>query len=212
MKFTIISTALCGAAIIAISIAMRPTSANAATAQLTPQSKQSGIDSADRLFQAGKFSEAGKIYSQIAAQNSKDYSATLQLGRIALLSNRLDDAQKWLEKAIALKPGDADAKVMLAQVFYRRDDFQKAAASLSGVDVSSNKLIISQYPTLNVGMLESFNGQTPYQLLGNGTSTRLKFVKTNPLPVGTVRINGGDAVTFFIDIGGSEVALDTEFG
>jgi hypothetical protein len=31
----------------------------------------------------------------------------------ALLSNRLDDAQKWLEEAITLQPDDADAKVML---------------------------------------------------------------------------------------------------
>ena len=179
--------------------------------QTASQSRQSEIDSADRLFQVGKFAEAGKLYSQIAAQNPKNYSATLQLGRIALLSNRLDDAQKWLEKAITLQPGDADPKVMLAEVFYRRDDFQKAAASLNGVDVSSNKLIISQYPTLNVAMLESFKGQTPYELHGNGTSTRLKLVKTDPLPVVNVRVNGGDEVTFFIDTGGSEVTLDTDF-
>jgi hypothetical protein len=179
--------------------------------QATAQPKQSEIDSADRLFQAGKFADAGKLYSQIATQNPKDYSATLQLGRIGLLSNRLDDAQKWLEKAVTLKPDDADAKVMLAEVFYRRDDFQKAAASLKGVDVSSNKLIIEQYPTLNVAKLESFKGQTPYELHGNGTSTRLKFVRTDPLPVVNVRVNGGDEVTFFIDTGGSEVALDTEF-
>jgi hypothetical protein len=179
--------------------------------QATPQPRQSEVDSADRLFQVGKFAEAGKLYSQIAAQNPKDYSATLQLGRIALLSNRLDDAQKWLEKAITLQPGDTDAKVMLAEVFYRRDDFQKAAASLNGVEVSSNKLIISQYPTLNVAKLESFKGQTPYELHGNGTSTRLKFLKTDPLPVVNVRVNGGDEVTFFIDTGGSEVALDTDF-
>jgi len=179
--------------------------------QATSQPRQSEIDSADRLFQVGKFAEAGKLYSQIAAQNPKNYSATLQLGRIALLSNRLDDAQKWLEKAITLQPGDADAKVMLAEVFYRRDDFQKAAASLNGVEVSSNKLIISQYPTLNVAKLESFKGQTPYELHSNGTSTRLKFLKTDPLPVVNVRVNGGDEVTFFIDTGGSEVALDTDF-
>ena len=115
--------------------------------QAAPQPTQSGIESADRLFQLGKFAEAGELYSRIAAQDPNDYSATLQLGRIALLSNRLDDAQKWLEKAITLRPNDTDAKVMLAEAFYRRDDFQKAAASLNGVDVSSNKLIISQYPT-----------------------------------------------------------------
>src|SRR5258708_2163655 len=151
--------------------------------QTTSQPRQSEIDSADRLFQAGKFAEAGKLYSQIAAQNPKDYSATIQFGRIALLSNRLDDAQKWLEKAITLQPGDADAKVMLAEVFYRRDDFQKAAASLNGVAVSSNKLIASQYPTLNVAKLESFKSQTPYEVHGNGQSTRLKFLKSDPLPL-----------------------------
>src|SRR5205823_10909830 len=109
------------------------------------------------------------------------------------------------------QPNDSDAKVMLAEVFYRQDDFQKAAAALNGVDVSSNKLIISQYPTLNVAKLESFKGQTPYEIDGTGTSTRLKFVKTDPLPVVSLRINGGDEVTFFIDTGVSEVALDTDF-
>jgi predicted aspartyl protease len=211
MKFIRICIAFAGAAIIVVASAMRPQSATAATAEPTAEPKQSEVDSAGRLFQAGKFAEAGKLYSQIVSQNPKNYSATLQLGRIALLSNRLEDAQKWLEKAITLQPGETDPKVMLAQAFYRRDDFQKAAAALSGVDVSSNKLIREQYPTLNVAMLESFKEQTPYELKGNGTSTRLKFVRTDPLPLLNVRVNDGKEVTFFIDTGGSEVTLDTEF-
>jgi Aspartyl protease/Tetratricopeptide repeat len=208
MKFTATCIALGGTAIIVAASATTPQST---TAEPTAESKQSGIDAVNRLFQQGKFSDAGKLYSQIVAQNPKDYSATLQLGRIALLSNRLDDAQKWLEKGITLQPGNADPKVMLAQAFYRRDDFQKAAAALNGVDVSSNKLVIDQYPTLNAAMFESFKGQTPYELKGNGTSTRVKFVKTDPLPIVNVRINGGKEVTFFIDTGGSVVTLDTEF-
>ena len=175
------------------------------------QPKQSEIVSADGLFQDGKFAEAGELYSRIVAENPKDHSALLQLGRIALLSNRLDDAQKWLQAAIDLKPDDADAKVMLAEAFYRRDDFQRAAASLNGVDVNSNKLLISQYPTLNVAKLESFKGQTPYEVQGDGQTTHVKFIKTDPLPLVSVRVNGGEDVTFFIDTGGSEVALDTEF-
>jgi Aspartyl protease/Tetratricopeptide repeat len=181
-------------------------------AQAASPPKEPGVDSADRLFfQLGKFAEAGELYSRIAARDPNDYSATLQLGRVALLSNRLDDAQKWFEKAMSIRSNDTDAKVMLAEAFYRRDDFQKAAASLSGVDVRSNKLIIEQYPTLNVAMLKSFKGQTPYELHGDGTSTRVKFVKTDPLPVVNVRVNGGKEVTFFIDTGGSEVTLDTDF-
>lgn len=211
MKFTKSSIALAGVAIFVGAIAMRPQSTTATTAESTSQPRQSGVDSANRLFETGKFAEAGKLYSQIVAKNPKDYSATLQLGRIALLSNRLDDAQKWLEKAIALKADEADPKVMLAQAFYRRDDFQKAAAALNGVDVSSNKLVTEQYPTVNAAMLESFKGQTPYELHGDGTSTRVKFVKTDPLPIVNVRVNGGKEVTFFIDTGASVVTLDTDF-
>ncbi len=179
--------------------------------QAASKPKPSEIDTANRLFEIGKFAEAGELYARIAEQDPRDYSAALQLGRIALLSNRLDDAQKWLEVAMALRPGDADAKIMLAEAFYRRDDFQKAAASLNGIDVSRNKLIMSQYPTLNVAKLESFEGQTPYAVIGEGQTTRLRFLKADPLPVVSVRVNGGDEVTFFIDTGDSEVALDTDF-
>ena len=175
------------------------------------QPRQSDLDSAARLFQAGKFAEAGTLYARIAAQNPKEYSAALALGRIALMSNRFDDAQKWLEKAMALQPATADAKVVLAEVFYRRDDFQKAAAALNGVEAGSNTLLASQYPTLDIAKLQSFKGQTPYEISGGGQSTRLRFVKTDPLPLVSVRVNGGEEVTFFIDTGASEVLLDTEF-
>jgi len=178
--------------------------------QAAPQ-KRSPIASADRLFQAGEFARAAAQYARIVAERPDDAQTILQLGRIALLSNRLDDAKTWLEKAIALRPGDADPKVMLAEAYYRRDDFEKAAAALDGVDVSSNQLIASQYPTLNVAKLRSFQGQTPYELHGEGQSTRLKLLRTDPLPLVSVRVNGGDEVTFFIDTGGSEVALDSAF-
>jgi hypothetical protein len=187
-------------------LAMVCTFSGPAAAQTSPS------DSADRLFRAGQFSGAAEQYAKIAAAQPGDYSATLQLGRIALLSNRLDDAEKWFGKAIALRPGDADPKVMLAEVYYRRDDFEKSAASLSGVDVSGNPLIGAQYPTLNVAKLQSFKGQTPYEVHGDGQTTRLKFLRTDPLPLVSVRVNEGDEVTFFIDTGGSEVMLDTEFG
>jgi Aspartyl protease len=98
----------------------------------------------------------------------------------------------------------------LAEAFYRRDDFQKAAAALRGVEVGTNKLIIEQYPTLNVAKLESFKGQTPYEH-GDGQTTRLKFLNTASPPVVSVRVNGGVEVTFFIDTGGSELGLDSDF-
>jgi hypothetical protein len=149
--------------------------------------EQKPIDSADRLFRSGEFAQAGEQYARIAADHPDDYSA------------------------MALRPNESDPKIMLAEVYYRRDDFEKAAASLDGIDVSTNPLVVAQYPTLNVAKLRSFKGQTPYQVLGDGQTTRLKFLRTDPLPLVSVRVNGGAEVTFFIDTGGSEVALDTEF-
>src|SRR5262249_12339358 len=71
------------------------------------------IESAEALFPAGKFAEAGKIYAQIAARDPGDYPATVRLGNIALLANRFDEAQKWLEKAVELKPDSHEAKALL---------------------------------------------------------------------------------------------------
>ena len=34
--------------------------------------------SADRLFEAGKFAEAGDVYARIIAQDPEDYAATLR--------------------------------------------------------------------------------------------------------------------------------------
>jgi hypothetical protein len=170
------------------------------------------IDTADRFFQAGEFVEAGEQYAQIATDHPDDYRAVLQLGRIALLSNRLEAAKNWLERSITLRPGETEPRIMLAEVYYRRDDFQNAVAALDGIDIATNPLVISQYPTLNIAKLQSFQGQTPYELHGRGRSTHLKFLRTDPLPLVKVRVNGGDEVTFFIDTGGSEVALDSEFG
>jgi hypothetical protein len=45
-----------------------------------------------------------------------------------------------------LNPSDATGRVLLAEAFYRRDDFEKAAEALDGIDVGTNKLIIEQYP------------------------------------------------------------------
>jgi len=79
-----------------------------------PKPTSEAIAQADRLFQAGSFGEAQKAYADIAAQDPKDFHAASQLGHIALLSNKLDDAEQLLRKALDLKHGDADAKIMLA--------------------------------------------------------------------------------------------------
>ena len=95
--------------------------------QATSQPKQSEIDTANRLFQVGKFAEAGKLYSRMAAQNPKDYSATLQLGRIALLSKHRNVHADWsgLKKAIPARAPWA--------MLCNRDQHPDGAAKRAGI-------------------------------------------------------------------------------
>lgn len=183
------------------------------------QSNQESLGSADSLFKAGKFAEAEKLYAEALAVDLKNVHALVRLASIALLANRLDDAQRWLTQAIELKadepwllrffsnlfqkllrPEEPDPKAILAEVFYRRDDFQQAAPLLraTGEEAKAKKL-------------ESFKGVTPYQIDSEAEVTHLKFVMTDPLPVVQVRVNGSEPVNFFIDTGGAEVFIDTEF-
>jgi aspartyl protease len=72
-------------------------------------------------------------------------------------------------------------------------------------------LVIEQYPTLDPAKLASFKDETPYAVAEPALTARAKLLKVDPLPLVSVRINGGDEVVFFIDTGVSEVALDTDF-
>ena len=170
-----------------------------------PKPTPEEIAQADRLFQSGSFGEAQRAYADIAAQDPKDFHAASQLGHIALLSNKLDDAEPWLRKALDLKHGDAEAKIMLAETLYRKNDFFHAARALQGLGPDDAKL--KNYLTLNEAKLESFRDEDPYKFERDaGESTRLPFIKSDPLPVVNVRENGGGDVAFFIDTGAQEAA------
>ena len=164
------------------------------------QGRQSKPKAADDLFKAGRFVEAERLYAKVLAENPQDYQATLRLGEIALFANRLEEASKWLSKAIELDPQAPAPGALLAQVFYRRDDFLRAAPLFRaiGLEAVARKL-------------ESFKGGAPYQIEGDAGVSRIKFIHTDPLPLLSVRINGGEEVNFMIDTGGSEVILDTDF-
>ena len=164
------------------------------------KSIQRNLESADSLFKAGKFAKAEKIYIKIVNEDPGNDRAVARLGHIALLANRLDDAEKWLTKAVKLKPEEKSLKLLLAQGYYRRDKFQRAAPLLRAVgnEVVAKKLL-------------SFKDVSPYKIEGTAEVTNLKLVMTDPLPVVQVRVNKSDLVNFFIDTGGAEVIVDTEF-
>ncbi len=189
----------------ALSLALAPVLFAAA---LTAQTA-SPTASADALYKAGKFAAAASAYSRVTAADPRNVDAHLQLARIALLENHSPAAEAAANKALALKADSIEAKILLAESFYRRDDFQHAAAAMNGVTPEDAEKLL-HISTLGQAKLASFSGLTPYQLSGPGDSTTLPFVVSDPLPLVEVTING-KKVVFFIDTGGAEICLDTDF-
>jgi hypothetical protein len=166
---------------------------------------------ADALFVSGQFAQAQGIYALMLKRSSRDGEAMLRIGQIDLYSNRLDAARTSLEKAINLMPDATEAKVLLAETLYRQDDFSGAAKVLRSAGPAAASLpTMDSYSTLIVSKLESFGTSQPNGVIAPGERTVLKFIKTDPLPIVHVKVNGKDAV-FFIDTGGAEAIIDTHF-
>jgi predicted aspartyl protease len=157
------------------------------------------VREAGGLFREGNFAEAEALYARARAGDPQSYEALLGLGTIALFKNNLADAERLLKKALALRPDEPAAKKQLALVYYRRDDFARAAPLYRalGAEAAAKKL-------------ESFARETPYLIEGKANVCRVPFVHTDPLPVVQVKV-GPESVYFLIDTGASEVYLDPEF-
>ncbi len=157
------------------------------------------VETAAVLFRAGKFKDAETLYRRAAAGKEPDAAVLISLGRIALFSNRLTEARGWLEKALRTAPGSTEAKGLLAEVFYRQDDFAHAAPLLRAAGREAR-----------ARQLEAFGRTKPYRIDGPEVAS-LRFTMTDPLPLVRVRVNGGSEVNFLIDTGAAEVVLDTDF-
>lgn len=154
---------------------------------------------ADAIFKAGNFAEAKKEYAQIIAKRPQNLHSLTQLGYISLLQNQLVEAENWLLQALRLKPRDTKINGFLANLYYRRNDFTKAAACFRLVNRESMAL-----------KLESFNNTSPYQVT-EFDEVRIPFIVTNPLPIIRVKINEQSEGNFILDTGGGELILDEHF-
>ncbi len=167
---------------------------------LSVQATQSAeAETAARLFKQGDFAAAEKALAQVLAKDRQHYEAAFLKSKIALLANRLDEAQKWALAASQLRPQEREPKTILAECFYRRDDFSNAARYFReiGREAMAKKL-------------ESFRGQTPYQMARKTAIARMKFIQTDPLPLIAVRINASEELNFLLDTGGAELIVDPE--
>ena len=157
------------------------------------------LASADALFAAGRFDDARRAYEVVAAADPRSLRAAVQLGAIAVLSNRFTDAERWLTRARGIAPRDTNANRLLAQTYYRQDRFREAAPLFRA---SGNEVMAK--------VTEGFGTATPYRIEGQGDQVALEFLQLDPIPVVRVRVNGQDA-NFILDTGASEIYLEPDF-
>lgn len=164
-----------------------------------PSETVKNVDAADNLFVQGKFNKAEDIYGILLSQDPENLHMLTQQGHLALLSNRFDDAQRFLQKAVELDTVTGFAASLLAETHYRQDNFAEAAALFEelGKEVKARKYM-------------SFGKKIPYRIAPDVEKTTLPFVVAEPLPVVEVQVNGSTKVYFLIDTGGSELVIDAE--
>jgi len=158
------------------------------------------LDRGEVLFENGFFPEAESAYLDAIHKNPGDRKVATLLGMIELFSNHLDESEKYLRKSAQPGPFEVAAKNLLGELFYRRDNFPEAARWFRAAGGDERAV-----------PLELFGDAAPYAINGPPDETRLPFVVTDPLPIVSVRVNGGEAAQFLIDTGGAEVQLDSEF-
>lgn len=158
------------------------------------------LNYADSLFHGGQFAAAESVYAKIAEAEPDNYSAAVALGCINLFRDSFPDAEKWLRKALELKPEEVEPKAQLAELYYREGDFPQSARYFREIN-----------RTAKADKLEYFGDKTPYLVESSTDVTKVPFIQTDPLPIIKLSVNGSDPELFLIDTGGWELIISNEF-
>ena len=146
------------------------------TTQLAPGERQARVILAQVQFDRKQPRESYKIWSSLAQQDPKDIEAQMQAAALANdVLKQPADAEKWLRRAIATAPKEAQPALMLGQVLLRRRDAKGAAAVLTQA-ARANPDSFQIYPLLADARTAA--GDT------KGAATALQSA-LNKLPTGT---------------------------
>jgi tetratricopeptide (TPR) repeat protein len=105
--------------------------AGKASSRELPTGTASLAAEAQRLFSARDFAKAEEKYSEILRQDGKNVYTLANLAAIQLELNRLDEAEKHIQQAIAVSPEDGFSLSILGFVKFRQEKYDEALEALS---------------------------------------------------------------------------------
>jgi Flp pilus assembly protein TadD len=97
-------------------------------------------DDPDALLREGRFEEAERAFRRLLRQDPNDAHAAAGIGYVAMLSNRFEDAETFLTKAVTLAPNDRTSQGLLGDCFVRQD---KVAQAVGPLRASGNPFAIA---------------------------------------------------------------------
>jgi hypothetical protein len=172
-----------------------------ATSSDQKKPKPRGGASANRAqgkFSIGDFEAAREVATAVLEAYPDDFRAATILGQVALLENRLEEAEGWLHHAIELKPTHQETRRGLLETYYRQKRFDLAAPLALSLGEESRAAELTRLAEVEAYRVD-------------GVRTALPFVQTDPLPVVRLTINDSEPAAFIIDTGAAEIYLDTEW-
>lgn len=157
---------------------------------MTPQRR---LKTASELFAGGRFAESEALCRELAAADFRPPELCGLLGELLVLANRPDEAQPWLDAALAELPESPRLLGLLALCHTRRDRLAEAAALYRRL----------ARPAL-ADKLERLAPDGWYRLSGTAD---VPWLPDTPLPLVTARINGIEG-RFLVDTGVGETLVD----
>ncbi|MBI1741946.1 aspartyl protease family protein [Candidatus Acetothermia bacterium] len=151
-----------------------------------------------QFYKSGFFPPAEKAFKKVLDKDPENAEALAQLGRIAFYKNQLKEAESFFQKALTVDSKNQIAKELLPLVYYRLNEFAKAAPLESEL---GNQPLSDR--------LNSFENQPLYQIEAKNETLRVPFIKTDPVPVVRISVNGSAPVDFIIDTGAAELVIDS---
>lgn len=153
----------------------------------------------EQLLRANRLAEAEAACLVETVRRPRDARPLVASGHLALMRNDLVLASERLSAALARDRTCRESNELLAEVAYRRGDFEVAATYHA---VAGNRPVAAK--------LRAFAGRRPYEIDGP-QAAQVPFVRTAPLPILTARVNGGAEVNVLLDTGAAELILDESF-
>lgn len=152
------------------------------------------LRSAESEFMAGRFTQAGALYTDLAAMQSDDRRIRLRLGQLALFENRLDEAIRFLSSCAEY---GGTAAQLLAEAYYRARRFPQAAQWYRQLGEDGM-----------AAHLRGFGPREPCRVCNGPAETVVEFLTREPLPLVRVQINELEAALCIVDTGTWDTVVD----